>query len=126
MSDLIPNPVVWFEIFVRDMKRSVDFYETVLQTTLQPHGEGQEEEYFFSGNDIQYGIGGALVKAQEALSKNETVVVYFSTKDCGITAEKACAHGGTLVKSKHAIGQYGFVAVVTDLEGNRIGLHSLV
>ena len=28
------NPVVWFEIYVQDMARAQQFYETVLQTQL--------------------------------------------------------------------------------------------
>jgi hypothetical protein len=33
--------------------------------------------------------------------------------------------GGTIFKTKFSIGQYGFIALVTDTEGNMIGLHSL-
>ena len=30
------NPVGWFEIYVQDMNRAKAFYESVLQTTLEP------------------------------------------------------------------------------------------
>jgi len=29
------------------------------------------------------------------------------------------------MKNKFSIGQYGFIAIVTDPEGNAIGLHSM-
>jgi predicted enzyme related to lactoylglutathione lyase len=35
------------------------------------------------------------------------------------------AAGGTLVREKFSIGQYGFVALAQDTEGNMIGLHSV-
>lgn len=33
--------------------------------------------------------------------------------------------GGRVLKPKSAIGDYGFIALVHDTEGNLIGLHSL-
>jgi hypothetical protein len=33
-------------------------------------------------------------------------------------------NGGKLLQSKHPIGPYGFRAIVTDSEGNRVALHS--
>jgi predicted enzyme related to lactoylglutathione lyase len=33
--------------------------------------------------------------------------------------------GGTLQMSKMAIGEYGFISLVMDTEGNVIGLHSM-
>ena len=37
----------------------------------------------------------------------------------------AAAAGGSVCKTKFSIGPYGFIALVTDTEGNMIGLHSL-
>ena len=51
-------------------------------------------------------------------------IVYFVTDDAK-TAGKAKAAGGTIVKDKFSIGQYGNIALVADLEGNIIGLHSM-
>jgi predicted enzyme related to lactoylglutathione lyase len=34
------------------------------------------------------------------------------------------AHGGKILKPKHAIGPYGLRAVILDSEGNRVALHS--
>jgi predicted enzyme related to lactoylglutathione lyase len=33
-------------------------------------------------------------------------------------------NGGSVIKSKHAIGPFGFRAIVIDSEGNRVALHS--
>ncbi len=54
-----------------------------------------------------------------------SVLVYFSCADCAVQAGKAVAAGGRLQKPKMSIGQYGFIALVSDSEGNLIGLHSM-
>ena len=40
-------------------------------------------------------------------------------------ADKAAAAGGKIHKRRFSIGSYGYIALVTDTEGNMIGLHSL-
>jgi predicted enzyme related to lactoylglutathione lyase len=34
-------------------------------------------------------------------------------------------HGGTLEREKMSIGEYGFIALAKDPDGNMIGLHSM-
>jgi len=34
-------------------------------------------------------------------------------------------NGGKIMKDKFSIGQYGYIALVTDTEGNIVGLHSM-
>jgi len=47
----------------------------------------------------------------------------------GRNAEKiealAKAHGGTIRTGKMSIGEYGYISLVHDTEGNLIGLHSM-
>ncbi|MRR35878.1 VOC family protein, partial [bacterium] len=38
---------------------------------------------------------------------------------------RAAEHGGRVHQEKMSIGEYGFIALVLDTEGNMIGLHSL-
>ena len=42
-----------------------------------------------------------------------------------LEAERAAAHGGRILNGKASIGEYGFIAMVQDTEGNTIGLHSM-
>lgn len=39
--------------------------------------------------------------------------------------KRALAAGGRTMKDKFSIGQYGFIALVFDTEGNLFGLHSM-
>jgi hypothetical protein len=52
-------------------------------------------------------------------------LVYFSCRDCAQEQERAVAAGGHVHLPKMSIGQYGFIALVHDTEGNLIGLHSM-
>lgn len=53
------------------------------------------------------------------------MIVYFNCEDCAVEESRVAAAGGRVFKPKFSIGQYGFVALVHDTEGNLIGLHSL-
>jgi len=41
-----------------------------------------------------------------------------------VEQERVPAAGGTIIRPKFSIGDHGSVAIVTDTEGNMIGLHS--
>ena len=124
------NPVGWFEIYVQDMSRAKAFYEAVFQGKLtevrNPASESPTgmEMWAFPSSMDSYGAPGALVRMNGCLSGGSTLV-YFSCEDCSIEVDRAVAHGGNVFKEKMAIGEYGFIALVEDTEGNLIGLHSL-
>ncbi|MEC7468474.1 MAG: VOC family protein, partial [Pseudomonadota bacterium] len=46
-------------------------------------------------------------------------------EDCATEASRVVEAGGVLEREKFAIGEYGFVSLAKDTEGNVIGLHSL-
>ncbi len=71
------------------------------------------------------GASGALAKMEGCPSGGMGTLVYFSCEDCGNESSRAVSAGGKVFKPKMSIGQYGFIALVTDTEGNMIGLHSM-
>lgn len=72
------------------------------------------------------GAAGALAKMKGGPSGGGTsTIVYFSCDDCAVEAGRFASAGGVVMKPKFSIGQYGFIALVTDTEKNIIGLHSL-
>ena len=71
------------------------------------------------------GCAGALVKMNGKDSGVGGTIVYFSCADCAVEASRAVQNGGNIQKEKMSIGQYGFIALVLDTEGNMIGLHSM-
>lgn len=122
------KPVGWFEIYVQDMPRARAFYETVFAGKLEKMDApgGEVEMWSFPGPmDESMGSSGALVKMEGFGPGIGGTLIYFMCEDCAIEAGRAAAQGGTLMKEKFSIGSYGFVAIVTDSEGNAIGLHSM-
>lgn len=121
------NPVGWFEIYVQDMERAKKFYEGVFERKLEKLSGPSDniELWAFPMQMDKVGAAGALVKMQGFPPGGNSVLVYFSCEDCAVEAARAVKLGGRVQKEKMSIGQYGFIALVFDTEGNKIGLHSL-
>ncbi len=120
--------VGWFDIYVEDMERAQAFYETMLDTTLAPMDDPTDSTVqmrAFGDDFASHGAGGALVKLAHASPGPGGSMVYFSCDDCAVEERRAAAAGGSVVRPKHPIGEHGFVSIVTDTEGNMVGLHSV-
>jgi uncharacterized protein len=121
------NAVGWFDIYVKDMGRAVSFYEKVLDTKLEEMGDptGETQMMSFSGDMSAYGAAGALVKTDHANPGPGGTQVYFSVEDCAIQQDRVAAAGGVVIRPKFSIGQFGFVALCQDTEGNMVGFNSM-
>ena len=119
------NPVVWFEIYVADLERARKFYEAVFTVRLEKLDSPELEMWAFPGQEQGSGACGALVHMEGCTPGGGGTIIYFSCEDCAEQAGRAAASGGHIVRDKFAIGQYGFIALVADTEGNIIGLHSM-
>ncbi len=119
---------VWFEIYVNDITRATTFYETVLDTKLEPLGNPTDQTMkmmsFGSGAE-QYGSGGALVWMEGVKAGPGGTIVYFGSEDCAIEEARVNSAGGQVVKPKMSIGEYGFILICHDTEGNTFGIHSM-
>lgn len=125
------NPVGWFEIYVQDMARARDFYESVFVVRLSPLNNpdpaafpGMEMWSFPAAMD-RYGASGALVRMPGMAPGGGGTLIYFSCIDCETFAQRAVKVGGTLLSPKTSLGEHGFCALVRDPDGNVIGLHSM-
>ena len=119
------NPVNWFEIYVQDMPRARKFYEAVLQVKLEKLGSPEMEMWSFPMAMEGVGASGSLVKMKGVPSGGNSTLVYFSCADCAIEAARVVPVGGHIDREKMSIGQYGFIALAVDTEGNMFGLHSM-
>lgn len=119
------NPVDWFEIYVQDIDRARKFYESVFQLRLEKLDSPELEMWSFPTIKDGHGSPGALAKMQGFPSGGNSTLVYFSCTDCDIEAARAREFGGRVQKEKTAIGEYGFIALAVDTEGNMFGLHSM-
>jgi hypothetical protein len=119
------NPIGWFEIYVQDLPRAKRFYETVLGVTLNKLPSPIIEMWAFPQNFTSYGSSGALVRAEGIASGGNSTLVYFHSEDCAVEAGRVAAAGGRLLKERFSIGEFGFIALAFDTEGNLFGLHSM-
>ena len=119
------NPVVWFEIYVQDMARAKKFYESVFQIKLEKLNNPELELWGFPTHMNQTGASGALVKIKRFPSGGNSTLVYFNCNDCAIEEARVVEFGGRIQKGKESIGEYGFISLVLDTEGNMFGLHSM-
>lgn len=121
------NPIVWFEIYVRDMGKAKAFYESVLKITLTKLNSpvaGLEMWQFPSAMGAA-GASGALAKMDGVQPGGNSTIVYFACEDCAIEAARVVPAGGRIKDEKLSIGEYGFMALAYDPEGNMFGLHSM-
>lgn len=122
------NPVGWFEIYVQDMARAQKFYESVLLIKLEELGDQNDatiEMMAFPMDMERPGASGALAKMSDFPSGGNSTLVYFSCDDCANEAGRVASSGGRIQREKMAIGEYGYIALALDTEGNMFGLHSL-
>lgn len=122
-----PNAIGWFDIYVHDLDRAVSFYETVLGTKLAPLGDptGETRMMSFPANMSAYGAGGALVKSGHSQPGIGGTVVYFSVEDCALETSRVAAAKGQVIRPKFSIGEFGWVSICMDTEGNMFGLSSM-
>jgi uncharacterized protein len=119
------NPVGWFEIYVQDMERAKAFYQKTFEVTLEHLPSPDVELWAFPMQSDKPGAAGALARMKGKDSVAGGTIVYFSCADCSVEAARARKNGGRIERAKFSIGQYGFIALISDTEGNMIGLHSM-
>lgn len=121
------NAVGWFDIYVDDLDRAVAFYQTMLGTTLELMGDptGETQMVSFPADMSAYGAGGALTKSPHAGPGVGGTVVYFMVEDCAVQQERVSQAGGVMVRPKFSIGEFGWILLCQDTEGNMIGFNSM-
>jgi len=120
------NPVVWFEIAATDLERAKKFYSEVFQLEMQYVDMPDSPMYMMgSGEDGAAGAGGALVKSVDNVPSTSGTMVYFYCDDVAVESARVEAAGGTLIVPKTSLGEFGFMAIFIDTEGNKVGMHSM-
>jgi predicted enzyme related to lactoylglutathione lyase len=120
------NPVRWFEIYVQNMDRAKAFYESVFQLKLGKLDSASMDYWTFPQMIMDKpGTSGALVKMEGFPSGGNSTLIYFACEDCSVEAARVIKAGGRIKQEKMSIGQWGFIALAFDTEGNLIGLHSM-
>lgn len=123
------NILTWFEIPVANIDRAKSFYETILDIKMIKRTDGADESVFFpyDPNVIQATSGrvtGVLSKSEKNTpSANGTLVYINASPSLQTVLDKVEQAGGKIISPKIQIPP-GFIAIIVDSEGNRIGLHA--
>lgn len=123
------NVITWFEIPVSDMDRAKKFYENILDIEMVHKTVGDEEGAFFPFNPdvIQATSGrvtGVLSKSEtNRPSANGTVIYINASPNIQSVLDKVEKAGGKVITPKMQIPA-GFIAIIMDTEGNKVGLHA--
>lgn len=124
------NAVNWFEIYTSDFKRAKKFYTEVFKCrltdiTTNSDRHSQMEYAVFPYADNKEGASGALVRIDEAKPGSGGTLVYFDTEEINEELSRVEANGGKIIRPKLQVGDFGFIALIEDTEGNMIGLRSM-
>ena len=117
------NALTWFEIPTADLDRAARFYEAMLGAPLRREVFGGTPMAVLP-YDGDPGIGGALV-CDDARAPGAGTLVYLDTADLDGALARAAKGGGRVVLPRTPIGPHGFIAIVEDTEGNKVGLNQL-
>jgi hypothetical protein len=120
------HAINWFEIPTREMDKAVAFYQKVLGIELKRESFGGLPHAVFPIDAPDSGVAGALVAGPHLEPGAAGPCIYLEAPD-GVTAclARAKAAGATVVVPHTPIGENGWIAIVRDLEGNQVGLHSM-
>lgn len=123
------SAISWFEIPAKDLDRATKFYETLFDVKLIPMDMDKIKMRMFPVKDMMNDVGGAIVSAEDFYTPSESagVLIYLNgNPDVQNIIDKVEAAGGKIQIPKTEISpEYGYMAIITDTEGNRIGLHSV-
>ena len=122
------NAISWFEIPASDLDRATRFYEAIFGVKLIPVDMESIRMRMFPLEDMM-GVGGAVVDSggfHKPSSTDGPLIYLNGNPDLQNVLSKVEAAGGKIMVPKTEISpEYGYMAVIVDTEGNRIGLHSV-
>lgn len=123
------NVICWFEIIATDFDRACRFYETILghaPNSMQPMDMPPGKMAFFPSTMDMDGVSGAIwYDGGHSRPSMTGTRIYLN---CNGNLDEVIARiepaGGKVLQPKMSIGEFGFICMFADTEGNFIGLHS--
>src|SRR6476619_6625310 len=119
------NAINWFEIPVKNFERAKAFYTALYGEEIQemPH---PIYKYGILSSDMENGVGGGIVEGEGFEPSMKGTLVYLNAgEDLSNPLSRVEAAGGKILLPKTSLGGNGFMAHITDTEGNKIALHSV-
>jgi uncharacterized protein len=111
------NAICHVEWQVTNLEAAKEFYSGMFEWKFEDMGEGYS---LFSTPDAHLG-GGLEVK--DIVKAAESPLVYVQVDDIETSLAKAEVLGGGLVQRKTDIPGHGWFGILTDPDGNRVGVY---
>jgi len=123
------STISWFEIPSSDIDRAQKFYEDIFGITMVNMDNQALKMRTFPVDDMMNEITGAIVYHSDFYhpSATEGALLYLNANpDVQQVLDRVEAAGGKILVPKTRISEeYGFMALILDTEGNRVGLHCI-
>jgi len=115
----MPNRIVWLEVASTDVSASADFYRRLFDW---PVVTDPQTDYTMTSFGVdETGIGFAPVDESQGMPPG-SVVVYAGVDDIDESLSRARELGAPIYLEKTEVPEVGWIAIVGDPGGNRIGL----
>jgi uncharacterized protein len=127
-ESFMKNTITWFEIGTANLTKATAFYEAVLGHKLRFEAMGPSEGAVFAYDEAADGVGGALLCGPTAPTPGAggTLVYLDASPSLDAALVRVTKAGGQIALPRQALPPgMGFFAHITDLDGNRVGLHAL-
>lgn len=119
------NAINWFEIPALDISRAKKFYEAIFEIQMEEMSMPDMKYAMFPFDPMKGKIAGGLAQSPMHKPGNTGAVVYLNANpDLQNVLDRVENAGGKVTMPKTSIGQNGFMAFITDTEGNGMALHS--
>ena len=122
------NAITWFEIGTANLSTAITFYEAVLGHKMRLENMGPSEGAVFAYDEAADGQGGALMCGPSAPKPGAagTLIYLDASPSLDAALARVTKAGGQIAVPRQALPPgMGFFAHITDLDGNRVGLHAL-
>jgi predicted enzyme related to lactoylglutathione lyase len=122
------SAISWFEIPTTQIDKAQVFYESVMGRAMRRETMGPSQGAVFDYDKSRDGVGGALMMGPTAPTKSigGTLVYLDASPSLDDALARVVKAGGHIALPRQALPPgMGFFAHITDLDGNRVGLHAL-
>lgn len=122
------NAISWFEIPTTQLDQAQVFYESVLECVMRREAMGASQGAVFPYDKQSGGVGGALMMGPTAAAPaaGGTLIYLDASPSLDATLVRVVNAGGQVALPRQALPPgMGYFAHITDLDGNRVGLHAL-
>lgn len=118
------NMISIIEIPVTNLKRAIQFYQTILGIRIETMAMGETEMGVLPAKEGSVNV--VFVKGNDYIPAKNGVLVYLNLgNDLQPALDQVEKNGGKIILPKTLIDpQMGYYALFVDSEGNKMGMHS--